>query len=64
MIDCPKYGYENWRSYFSRILSRLKVKVDKQTLGAIVTLLEDKQYQLLFSSLKMQFNKSKIISIL
>ncbi|RJS82333.1 HAD family hydrolase [Candidatus Bathyarchaeota archaeon] len=46
MIDYPKHGYRNWRSYFSRILWRLKVKVDKETLDAIAKLLESKPYQL------------------
>jgi HAD superfamily hydrolase (TIGR01549 family) len=45
-IDYPKYGYKNWRSYFSRILWRLKVKVNEETLSAIVKLLENKPYQL------------------
>jgi HAD superfamily hydrolase (TIGR01549 family) len=45
-IDYPKYGYKNWRSYFSRILWRLKVKVNEETLSAIVKLLESKPYQL------------------
>ena len=45
-IDYPKYGYKNWHSYFSRIFWRLKVKVDRKTLSAIVKLLEGKPYQL------------------
>ncbi len=45
-IDYPKYGYKSWRTYFSRIFWRLKVKVDKETLGTIVKLLESKPYQL------------------
>jgi len=45
-IDYPKYGYRSWRSYFSRILLRLKVKVDKETLDTVVKLLESKPYQL------------------
>jgi HAD superfamily hydrolase (TIGR01509 family) len=45
-IDYPKYGYKNWRSYFSRILWRLKVKVNEETLNNIVGLLEGKPYQL------------------
>ena len=45
-IDYPKYGYKNWRSYFSKIFWRLKVKVDEETLSAIVKLLESKPYQL------------------
>lgn len=45
-IDYPKYGYKNWRSYFSKIFWRLKVKVNEKTLSAIVKLLESKPYQL------------------
>jgi len=45
-VDYPKYGYRNWYSYFSRIFWRLKVKVDKETLGDIVELLESNPYKL------------------
>jgi len=45
-IDYPKYGYRSWRSYLSRIFWRLKVKVDEETLSAIVKLLENKPYEL------------------
>ena len=45
-IDYPKYGYKNWRSYFSKIFWRLKVKVNEETLSPIVKLLESKPYQL------------------
>jgi HAD superfamily hydrolase (TIGR01509 family) len=45
-IDYPKYGYRSWRSFFSRIFWRLKVKVDKETLCTIVKLLESRPYQL------------------
>lgn len=45
-IDYPKYGYKNWRSYFSKIFWRLKVKVNEETLNTIVGLLEGKPYQL------------------
>jgi len=45
-IDYPKYGYKNWRSYFSKIFWRLKVKVNEETLSTIVKLLESKPYQL------------------
>ena len=45
-VDYPKYGYRNWYSYFSRIFWRLKVKVDKETLGDIVKLLESNPYKL------------------
>ena len=46
MIDYPKYGYKSWRSYFSRILWRLRVKVDKETLNWIVRLLSSRPYRL------------------
>ena len=45
-VDYPKYGYKNWSSFFSRMLWRLKVKVDEETLNTIVGLLESKPYQL------------------
>lgn len=45
-IDYPKHGYKNWRSYFSRILWRLKTRVDEETFDKIVKLLEAKPYQL------------------
>ena len=45
-IDYPKHGYRSWCSYFSRILHRLKVRVDKETLKELVKLLERNPYQL------------------
>ena len=45
-VDYPKYGYKNWHSYLSRIFWRLKVKVDEETLNAIIKLLESRPYQL------------------
>ena len=46
MIDYPKYGYKSWRSYFSRILWRLGVKVDRETLDWIVRSLSSRPYKL------------------
>ncbi len=45
-VDYPIHGYRTWQSYFSRIFQRLKVKVDKETLGDIVKLLESNPYKL------------------
>jgi putative hydrolase of the HAD superfamily len=45
-VDYPKYGYRSWRSYFSRILWRLKVRVDEETLRHIVRLLKSNPYRL------------------
>lgn len=45
-VDYPKYGYKNWRSYFSKIFWRLKTRVDEETLNTITRLLESKPYRL------------------
>lgn len=45
-VDYPKHGYKSWRSYFTRILWRLKVKVDKETLETIVKRLKNRPYRL------------------
>lgn len=45
-IDYPKYGYKSWRSYMSRILWRLKVAADRETLDNVVKLLESRPYRL------------------
>jgi HAD superfamily hydrolase (TIGR01549 family) len=45
-VDYPKYGYKNWRSYFSRILWRLKVKVDEETLETVANRFERRPYLL------------------
>lgn len=45
-IDYPKHGYKSWRSYFSRILWRLRVKADRETLETIVSRLQSRPYRL------------------
>jgi putative hydrolase of the HAD superfamily len=45
-IDYPKYGYESWHSFFSRIFWRLRVRVDEETLNTTAKLLESRPYQL------------------
>ena len=46
LIDYPKYGYRSWHTFLSRVLWRLKVKVDGETADSIVKLFESKPYQL------------------
>lgn len=43
-IDYPKYGYNNWRQYFRRILWRLRVKVDDETLDTIAARFDKSPY--------------------
>jgi putative hydrolase of the HAD superfamily len=57
-IDYPKYGYKSWHSFFSQIFWRLKVKVDKKTLQAIVKLLENRPYKL-YSDVAEAVTKAK-----
>jgi putative hydrolase of the HAD superfamily len=45
-VDYPRYGYGSWRSFFSRVFWRLKVKVDEETLGKVVKLLDGRPYKL------------------
>lgn len=47
-IDYPKYGYKSQHVFFSRILQRLKVKVDKKTLDELVRLLKQRNAYTLY----------------
>jgi len=58
-VDYPKYGYKNWRSYFSRIFWRLKVKVDEKTLYEVVRLLEQRNTYQLYSDAAEAVVKAK-----
>lgn len=42
-VDYPKHGYRSWHAYLSRVLWRLKVEVDKETLGEIIKLLKSRR---------------------
>jgi len=45
-IDYPRFGYKTWRSYLSRILWRLGVKADKETLENIIDRFKSRSYKL------------------
>jgi len=45
-IDYPKHGYASWRSYLKRVLRRLKVKVDEETLKELVKLFRRSEHRL------------------
>ncbi len=45
-IDYPKYGYKTYLSYLKRILRRLDIKVDKETLSGLVRMFERGRYEL------------------
>lgn len=45
-IDYPKYGYRSWETYLRRILQRLGVKVDKETLGELADLYKKTRWKI------------------
>lgn len=45
-IDYPKYGYKDYHSFLKRLLWRIKVKVDKETLDGLAKLYERSQFEL------------------
>jgi hypothetical protein len=40
-VDYPKYGYRNWSSQIQRVLQRLSIKADKETLNDLTRLYEN-----------------------
>jgi len=40
-VDYPKYGYRNWRAQIQRVLQRLSIKADKETLKELTRLYEN-----------------------
>jgi FMN phosphatase YigB (HAD superfamily) len=45
-VDYPKYGYRSWSAFLSRVLARLKIKVDRESLDHLVNLYESRSYKL------------------
>jgi HAD superfamily hydrolase (TIGR01549 family) len=45
-IDYPKYGYKTYRSYLKRILWRLDVRVDQETLEGLARMFKRGRYEL------------------
>jgi len=45
-VDYPKYGYANWKSYLTRVLTRLKVKVNAETLKELEKTFVKSEYSL------------------
>ena len=45
-IDYPRYGYKNYHSFLKRVLWRIKVRVDKETLDGLAKLYERSQFEL------------------
>lgn len=46
LVDCPKGGCKNWKSFFSRIFVRLEVEAGEETPETLIKFLEASSYQL------------------
>lgn len=51
-IDYPKHGYKDYRSFLRRLLWRIKVRVDKETLDELANLYERSQFELYSDALE------------
>lgn len=51
-IDYPKYGYKNYHSFLKRVLWRIKVSIDKETLDGLAKLYERSQFELYLDALE------------
>jgi len=45
-IDYPKHGYKDLRSFLKRLLWRIRVRVDKETLDGLIKLFKRSQFEL------------------
>jgi putative hydrolase of the HAD superfamily len=45
-VDYPRYGYGGWRSFLRRVLWRLKVQLDDETLDGLVKLFSRSEHKL------------------
>ncbi|MGB9756811.1 MAG: HAD family hydrolase [Candidatus Bathyarchaeales archaeon] len=45
-VDYPRYGYGCWRSFLRRVLWRLKVQLDDETLNGLVKLFSRSEHKL------------------
>jgi len=45
-IDYPKHGYKNYHPFLKRVLWRIRVRVDKETLDGLAKLYERSQFKL------------------
>ena len=43
-VDYPKYGYKNWITQIQRVLHRLSIKADKETLKGLTKLYENAKW--------------------
>ena len=61
-VDYPKYGYMNWSAQIQRVLQRLSVKADKETLKELTTLYENAKWTR-FPDVEDAFEKTKKLGL-
>ena len=57
-VDYPKYGYRNWSAQIQRVLQRLSIKADKETLKELTRLYENAKWTR-FPDVEDAFEKAK-----
>ena len=57
-VDYPKYGYRNWNTLIQRVLQRLSIKADKETLTELSRLYENAKWTR-FPDVKDAFEKAE-----
>ncbi len=61
-VDYPKYGYKNWSAQIQRVLQRLGVKADKETLKQLTKLYENAEWTR-FPDVEDAFEKAKKLGL-
>lgn len=63
MIDYPKHGYGSWQAYLKRVLSRLDVKVDAETLEELASRYQRHNSYVLFPDAAPAVKRAKQLNL-
>lgn len=63
MIDYPKHGYKSWKAYLKRVLQRLDVKIDNETLEKLAALYKRRNNYTLFQDAAPVVRKAKDLKL-
>jgi HAD superfamily hydrolase (TIGR01549 family) len=62
-IDYPKYGYQSWQMYLERVMGRLNVKIDNETLEKLAMLFKQRNNYTLFQDAAAAVIKTKELNL-
>ncbi len=63
MIDYPKHGYGSWQAYLKRVLKRLDVKVDTETLEELASRYQKHNSYVLFPDAAPAVKRAKQLNL-